>query len=210
MGNIKTIIVCVVLLAATAVNAQTEMSRFELTPFAGITFGGEFEDMTSSESLQLDDNASFGLILDIRESANTQWEILYSRQATRADTTDLPTSGASFDVDVHYIHGGGTYLGEGDRARPFLAATIGATHFEPGLDDFGSETFFSFSIGAGFQLRPNDRLGIRLEARAYGTVLESDTELFCRTGPVENICAIRSEGTILWQLQTLAGFVFRF
>ena len=209
MGNIKTIIVCVVLLAATAVNAQTEMSRFELTPFAGITFGGEFEDMTSSESLQLDDNASFGLILDIRESANTQWEILYSRQATRADTTDLPTSGASFDVDVHYIHGGGTYLGEGDRARPFLAATIGATHFEPGLDDFGSETFFSFSIGAGFQLRPNDRLGIRLEARAYGTVLESDTELFCRTGPVENICAIRSEGTILWQLQTLAGFVFR-
>lgn len=210
MGNIKTIIVCVVLLAATAVNAQTEMSRFELTPFAGITFGGEFEDMTSSESLQLDDNASFGLILDIRESANTQWEILYSRQATRADTTDLPTSSASFDVDVHYIHGGGTYLGEGDRARPFLAATIGATHFEPGLDDFGSETFFSFSIGAGFQLRPNDRLGIRLEARAYGTVLESDTELFCRTGPVENICAIRSEGTILWQLQTLAGFVFRF
>lgn len=210
MGNIKTIIVCVVLLAATAVNAQTETSRFELTPFAGITFGGEFEDMTSSESLQLDDNASFGLILDIRESANTQWEILYSRQATRADTTDLPTSGASFDVDVHYIHGGGTYLGEGDRARPFLAATIGATHFEPGLDDFGSETFFSFSIGAGFQLRPNDRLGIRLEARAYGTVLESDTELFCRTGPTENICAIRSEGTILWQLQTLAGFVFRF
>jgi hypothetical protein len=210
MGNIKTIIVCVVLLEATAVNAQTETSRFELTPFAGITFGGEFEDMTSSESLQLDDNASFGLILDIRESANTQWEILYSRQATRADTTDLPTSSASFDVDVHYIHGGGTYLGEGDRARPFLAATIGATHFEPGLDDFGSETFFSFSIGAGFQLRPNDRLGIRLEARAYGTVLESDTELFCRTGPVENICAIRSEGTILWQLQTLAGFVFRF
>ena len=210
MGNIKTIFVCVVLLAATAVNAQTETSRFELTPFAGITFGGEFEDMTSSASLELDDKASFGLILDIRESANTQWEILYSRQATRADTTDLPTSGASFDVDVHYIHGGGTYLGEGDRARPFLAATIGATHFEPGLDDFGSETFFSFSIGAGFQIRPNDRLGIRLEARAFGTVLESDTELFCRTGPGENICVIRSEGTILWQLQTLAGFVFRF
>lgn len=210
MSNIKNIFVCIVLLVATAVNAQTESSRFELTPFAGFTFGGEFDDMTSDSSLTLDDNASFGLILDIRESANTQWEILYSRQATRADTTGLLTSGPSFDLDVHYIHGGGTYLGDGDRARPFLAATIGATHFEPGLADFGSETFFSFSIGAGFQLRPNDRLGIRLEARAYGTVLESDTELFCRTGPTENICAIRSEGTILWQLQTLAGFVFRF
>ena len=43
MSNIKTIFICVVLLAATVVNAQTETSRFELTPFAGITFGGEFE-----------------------------------------------------------------------------------------------------------------------------------------------------------------------
>ena len=210
MNNIETIFAFVVLLAATAADAQTDTSRFELTPFAGFTFGGEFEDMTSSDSLKLDDGASFGLILDIRESANTQWEILYSRQATQADTTGLLTGGASFDLDVHYIHFGGTYLGEGNRARPFLAATIGATHFEPGLADFDSETFFSFSIGAGFHLRPNDRLGIRLEARAYGTLLESDTDLFCRTGPGENICVIHTEGTILCQLETLAGFVFRF
>ena len=210
MSNIETIFVCVLLLAATAAGAQTETSRFELTPFAGITFGGEFEDMTSDNSLALDDNASFGLILDIRESANTQWEILYSRQATQADTTGLLIGDTSLDLDVHYIHGGGTYLGDGDRARPFLAATIGATHFEPGLADFDSETFFSFSIAAGLHLRPNDRLGIRLEARAYGTLLESDTELFCQTGPNENICVIVSEGTLLWQFQTLAGFVFRF
>ena len=210
MSNIETIFVCVLLLAATAAGAQTETSRFELTPFAGITFGGEFEDMASDNSLALDDAASFGLILDIRESANTQWEILYSRQATQADTTGLLIDGPSFDLDVHYIHGGGTYIGDGDRARPFLAATIGATHFEPGLADVDGETYFSFSLGAGLHLRPNDRFGIRLEARAYGTLLESDTEIFCRTGPTENICAIRSEGTLLWQLQTLAGFVIRF
>ncbi len=210
MRHIKTTFVYVVLLTAVAADAQAETSRFELTPFAGYTFGGEFEDMTNSDSLELDDSASFGLILDIRESANTQWEILYSRQATQADTTGLLISGTSFDLDVHYIQAGGTYLADGDHARPFLAATIGATHFEPGLAGFDSETFFSFSIGAGLHLRPNDRLGIRLEARAYGTLLESNTDLFCQTGPVENICAIRSEGTILWQLETLAGFVFRF
>ncbi len=208
MSNIETIFVCVVLL--TAADAQPETSRFELTPFAGYTFGGEFEDMTSSDSLKLDDGASFGLILNIRESANTRWEILYSRQASRADTTDLLTSGTTLDLDVHYIQVGGIYLADGHRARPFLAATIGATHFEPRPAGFDSETFFSFSIGAGFHLRPNDRLGIRLEARAYGTLLESDTDLFCQTGPGENICAIRSEGTVLWQLETLAGFVFRF
>jgi opacity protein-like surface antigen len=210
MRNAKLIFASAALLAVTAVEAQEEISLFELTPFAGYTLGGEFEDINSSSSLEIEDDASFGLILNIRDSANTQWEVFYSRQATAADTTGSPISGSLLDLDVHYIHGGGTYLADGDRARPFLAATIGATHFEPGLAGFDSETFFSFSIGAGFQIRPNDRLGIRLEGRAFGTVLQSDTDIFCRTGPGENICAIRTEGTVLWQFQTLAGFVFRF
>jgi len=210
MSNIKIVFVFVALLTVAAADAQEEISLFELTPFAGYTFGGEFEDMTRTDSLELVDGASFGLILNIREAANTRWEILYSRQATQADTTGLLISGPSLGIDVHYIQVGGTYLADGNRARPFLAATIGATRFEPGLAGFDSETFFSFSIGAGFHLRPDNRLGIRLEARAYGTLLESDTDLFCQTGPSENICAIRSEGAVLWQLETLVGFVFRF
>jgi len=201
---------CKALLLAATANAQEEPFTFELTPFAGYTFGGEFEDMTGSSSLELEDDASFGLILNIRESANTQWEVLYSRQATEADTTGLAIGGPPLDLDVHYIQGGGTYQGAGDHARPYLAATIGAAHFEPGLAGFDSETFFSFSIGTGLHIRPNDRFGIRLEARAYGTVLESDTDYFCQSGPGGLICAIRSEGTVLWQVQTMAGFVFRF
>ena len=181
-----------------------------MTPIAGLATGGDFEDMTSGASLDLDDSTSFGLILDIRESANTQWEVLYSLQATEADTTGLPISGAPLDIDVHYIQGGGTYLFEGNSARPFLAVTIGAAHFDPGLDGVDSETFFSFSIGTGLHIRPNDRFGIRLEARGFGTLLESDSDLFCQSGPAGAICAIRVEGTVLWQFQATAGFVFRF
>lgn len=203
MNNTTIIFACVTLLAVSATKAQEQASRFELTPFGGYAFGGKFEDVNGNNSLELEDDASFGLIVNIRESAKTQWEILYSRQET---TADIP----SFGLDVHYIHAGGTYLGDRDYARPYLAATIGATHFEPGLSGFNSETFFSFSIGTGLHLRPNDRFGIRLEARAFGTVLKSDTDLFCQTGIDQNICVIRSEGTVLWQLQTLAGFVIRF
>ncbi len=210
MSKIKTVFVFVSLLTMASAAAQQEISRFELTPFAGYTFGGKFEDMTSGASLELEDDASFGLILNIRQSANTQWEILYSRQATQVNTPGLLISDPSLDLDVHYIQGGGTYLADGNRARPFLAATLGATHFEPALAGFDSETFFSFSLGAGFQIRPNDRFGIRLEARAYGTVLQSDTDLFCQSGPDSSSCAIHSEGTVLWQFETLAGVVFRF
>lgn len=197
--------ICSSLPVPSAVFAQDEVPRFELTPFAGYAFGGRFEDIAGGEKRELRDDANFGLILDIREAANTQWEILYSRQATEAET-----AGAPLDLDVHYIQAGGTYLGHGDRARPFLSATIGATHFEPSLSGLDSETFFSFSVGAGFKLRPNDTIGIRLEARAFGTALESDTDLFCQTGPDENICVVRSDGTILWQFETLAGIVIRF
>jgi hypothetical protein len=210
MTRVKTLSVCMALLAVPAAHAQQETFNFELTPFGGYTFGGDFDDTDTTASLALDDGANFGLIFDIRESPNTQWEILYSRQATEADTTGLPVSGPPLDLDVHYIHGGGTYLFDGDNARPFLAATIGASHFEPGLDSVSSETFFSFSIGVGLHVRPNDRFGIRLEARGFGTLMDSDTDLFCQSDPAGALCAVRVEGTLLWQFQTMAGFVFRF
>jgi hypothetical protein len=181
-----------------------------MTPFAGFATGGDFNDMASSATLALDDSSSLGVILDIRESTNTQWEILYSLQATEADTNGLAVGGGPLDIDVHYIQGGGTYLFEGRAVRPFLAATIGASHFEPGLGGVDSETFFSFSIGTGLQIRPNDKFGIRLEARGYGTLLDSNTDLFCQSDPSGAACAIRTDGNVLWQFQAFAGLVLRF
>ena len=206
----RTIGVLLTLLAFSTAYAQENDFQFELTPFAGLTTGGEFEDMAGIASLSLDDSQNFGLILDIRESANTQWEVLYSLQATEADTTAVPISGLSLDIDVHYIQGGGTYLLDGDAARPFLAATIGVVHFEPGLSGVDSETFFAFSVGTGLQIRPNDRFGIRLEARGYGVLLDSNSDLFCQSDAAGAICAIRVDGSVLWQFQAMAGFVFRF
>jgi hypothetical protein len=101
-------------------------------------------------------------------------------------------------------------LWEGDHVRPYLAATVGVTRFEVSNAGFDSDSFFSFALGLGLQVRPHDRLGIRLEARSFGTLLDSDTDLFCQTGPTNNICAIRVEGTVLWQLEVVAGIVFRF
>ena len=206
----RTISVFLALLVFSTAYAQENDFQFELTPFAGFTTGGEFDDMAGAASLSLDDSSSFGLILDIRESANTQWEVLYSLQTTEADTTAVPISGPSLDIDVYYIQGGGTYLLDGDAARPFLAATIGAAHFEPGLSGVDNETFFAFSVGTGLQIRPNDRFGIRLEARGYGVLLDSDSDLFCQSDPAGAICAIRVDGSVLWQFQAMAGFVFRF
>jgi opacity protein-like surface antigen len=187
-----------------------EIPRFSLTPFGGYTFGGEFKDEGGNPAVEVDDAAHFGLIFNIRESQNTQWEIFYARQETEADTSEVSATQPVVDIDVQYLHLGGTYVADGVRARPFLAAGIGATRFDPGPLTFDSENFFSFGIGAGWQLQPTDRLGLRLEGRLLGTFLRSDSALFCETGTDENVCAIVADSEMYWQFQTSLGLVFRF
>jgi opacity protein-like surface antigen len=187
-----------------------EIARFSLTPFGGYSFGGEFKDEGGGLTVDVDDAAHFGLIFNIRESPNTQWEIFYARQETEADTSEVSATQPVVDINVQYLQLGGTYLADGHRARPFLAAGIGATRFDPGPLTFDSENFFSFGIGAGWQLQPTDRLGLRLEGRLLGTFLRSDTALFCETGPDENVCAIEADSEMYWQFQTSLGLEFRF
>ena len=186
--------------------------RFSITPMGGYTFGGEFEDEAGTASVEVDDAAHWGLIANLRESANTQWEVFYSRQESEAALTELPggTPAGTVDLDVQYLHVGGTYVADGLRARPFLAATVGATRFDPDPLSFASEHFFSFGIGAGWQFAPTERLGFRLESRLLGTFLRSDSELFCGTGVEENVCAISTDSDMYWQLQASLGLVFRF
>ena len=113
---------------------------------------------------------------------------------------------------MHYVQGGGTYQGDGELVRPYLAATIGVAHFDVATDGYDSETFFSFSIGGGLQFWPNNRLGVRLEGRAFGTLVRSDSDLFCVSDPGNGTagCAISVSGEVLWQFQAMAGVVFRF
>ena len=187
-----------------------ELPRFALTPYGGYTFGGEFKDDQESHSVEVDDAAHLGLIFNIRETANTQWEIFYARQEAKADTSGISPSQPEVDIDVQYLHLGGTYVADGEWARPFLAAGVGGTRFDPDPLTFDTENFFSFGIGAGWQLQPTDRLGVRLEGRVLGTFLHSDTALFCETGSDENVCAIAADSDLYWQFQTSLGVVLQF
>jgi opacity protein-like surface antigen len=202
------------LLLASVVHAQGrdtgELPRFALTPYAGYTFGGQFQDHEENLAVEVDDAPHFGLIFNIRETANTQWEIFYARQGAEADTSAISPSQPEVDIDVQYLHLGGTYVADGELARPFLAAGIGGTRFDPGSLTFDTENFLSFGVGAGWQLQPTDRLGVRLEGRVLGTFLNSDTALFCETGPDENVCAITASGDLYWQFQTSLGVVLQF
>lgn len=198
------------LLCAVSGSAAAEELRREITPFAAYRFGGTFSVESSQGEYELDDSASSGIILNLRQYKNTQWELLYSQQRSEARIDGVTINDPVIDIDTHTLQLGGTYQGPEGDVRPYVALTLGGTRIEASSRGKESDTFLSGSIGVGLQIRPSERLGIRVEARAYGALVDSETELLCRTGPDLNICAIRIEGDVLSQIETFAGLVFRF
>ena len=190
--------------------SQAQEPTAEITAFGAYRFGGTFEEDESEASYELKDSPSFGLILNLRHKDPTQWEILYSQQQTEAEFTGSTLNDPVVDIDLHVLQLGGTYQFDGEVARPYLAFTLGGTHVRTSSAESRSDTFFSGSIGVGMKFLPTSRVGIRVEARAYGTLVSSSTDLFCSTGPDQNICAIRLEGKMLSQFETFAGVTVRF
>jgi hypothetical protein len=189
---------------------QAQEPTAEITAFGAYRFGGTFEEESTEATYELKDSPSFGLILNLRHQDPTQWEIFYSQQQTEAEFSGSTQNDPVVNIDLHVLQLGGTYQFEGEVARPYLAFTLGGTHVRTSSAASRSDTFFSGSIGVGMKFLPTSRVGIRVEARAYGTLVSSSTDLFCSTGPDTNVCAIRLEGKMLSQVETFAGITVRF
>jgi hypothetical protein len=93
---------------------------------------------------------------------------------------------------------------------PFIALTAGVARFEPRLDDVEAENYFSWSLGGGVQLRANRRIGVRLETRLFGSLIEDESALFCVSSPAVAGCALSVEGNALYQIEARIGVVARF
>jgi hypothetical protein len=200
--------------AVAAESREAGQYRFSVTPMVGYRMGGSFEDEQTGEEIDLDDDASFGVIINapfdsVGADAYTEWEFYYSRQSVGVD--DVPAGlDPSLELDIDYYLLGGTYVGPGDSVRPFLAAEIGAATVSPDGPDYDSDTVFAFSIGGGAQISPARRIGLRIEGRALAAVVDSDSALFCQSGPAGSACAFRANGDLLWQWEISAGATFRF
>jgi len=198
-----------VLVAAPA-PAQESEPRFEITPFAGYRIGGSFDEQNGDGEVELNDSSAQGILFNIRANPNGQYELLYARQSTDADTQGLLVNDPTIDMDVEHLQFGGTYLFDGDKTRPFIALTIGVTQFDPELPGTNSESFFSASFGGGVQFNANRRLGVRLEARAYTTFVDNDSDIFCSSIDGAGACLILVDARTLAQWEARAGLVFRF
>ena len=204
-------------IAAAPAAAQEPPLRYEITPYFAYRVGGEFEpqqaEPKAAGGFELHEGNAEGLIFDIRTSeGNSQWELLYAHQETELDTQPSFVGGPTLDLDVSHFQFGGTYLWHVDSpgVAPFLSMTAGLARYEPRLDGADAENYFSWSLGGGVNLRQDKRIGVRLEARAYSTIVDDSSALFCAfTGTVSS-CAVFVEGDQLYQFEARVGLVARF
>lgn len=193
-----------------AAAAAAEPPAAEITPYLGYRMGGSIETDAPAGSYDLADASAYGLIVNFLPRKNTRFELLYARQDTEAVFDGVTVNDGIIDLELHSLELGGTYDFEGDTAQPYLAATIGGTHVRARSSGSASDTFLSGSIGLGVRFFPASRLGLRVEARARGVLVASDTSLFCATGPDAAVCAVTISGDWLGQVETFAGVSFRF
>ncbi len=181
---------------------------FEITPFAGYTWGGQFSDTETNTTLEVKEANSYGVILDVNQDEQSQIELYYSHQASRLNAkSGLFTGNPLFDLDIEYYHIGGTYtLAASEKVKGFVVGTLGATHMVPQGSGLDTLTKFSLGLGGGVKLFATDHIGLRLEGRWFGTLFDGSGSAFCSSGA----CAINVQGSLFSQFVANAGLIIAF
>ncbi|HZF26683.1 MAG TPA: outer membrane beta-barrel protein [Steroidobacteraceae bacterium] len=176
---------------------------FEVAPFIGYRFGGNFEDATSSRSVDAKESIDFGLAFDIEYAPDRMVEVFYSHQPT-----ELKDTSPTVDLDIEYIQVGGVAEYTQDDYTPYLVGTIGVARFSPS-GDLDEETRFAATLGGGVKWYLNKNVALKFEGRAYVSIFDSDADVFC----VSNggaVCRFRVSGSVVWQLEAMMGVAIRF
>jgi opacity protein-like surface antigen len=191
--------------------ARADGVRFEVTPFGGYRFGGDFDyvdpETEELKSADLESGGSWGIDLGLYRDQTSFYELLYSTQEISFDSGDAELDGV--DVSTEYYHVGGTAFFPAEQwLVPYLSFTVGATEFS--AEGFDSDTKFSMSLGGGLRLPFTDNFGATVGVRGYLTFVDSDSDFFCAGGGGEAACLVRSSGSTFFQGEATLGLTLRF
>ena len=193
----------VALLVTPWTPALAQDHDYEITPFIGWRTSSSLEEVNTSASIDLDETSSFGIILSMKKDPDTNYDFLFSRQSTELKSSTSPSNTESLRIDYYQI--GGTVFYDYDKFHPFVSGGLGATHISPANGDLSSETKFSLSVAGGLKFPLSQNVGLRLEARGYGTVVSSGGTIMCSGG-----CVAQFKGSLFMQFEASAGLSIAF
>jgi hypothetical protein len=197
-------------LVALSAHAQTTAppdKESSITLYGGYRGGGTLTDENTGTSMNVHSDPSYALAVDIGVDRQTQIQLFYGHQETALTSEIFAPTVNNFELSIDYFHLGGTYFFEEVGTGVYVVAGIGATYARPDRDDLNSETFLSASIGVGYMLPLGKHVGLRFEARGYGTLINNESSLFCGNNAG---CIATFQGDALYQGEALAGLSIRF
>jgi opacity protein-like surface antigen len=179
------------LLCAAAASAQVRDRTFEISPYGGWHFGGEFERGTTDLfdfDVETDDDFSYGVRLGYNLNSTFQLELQLSHIATEfVEEGD----GGLFepdeelelgDLDIDYLLGSMVFNFGRRRAVPYISLGAGVARLDPDLLGADEETRFTATIGGGVKTFFTPNFGLRFDGRGYATSLgdkDDDNDFFC-------------------------------
>jgi len=205
---VRVLVVIASFAAATAGFAQTAAKpakESSVTVYGGYRFGGTLTEATTDATIDLKNDSSFALAVDIGLDRQTQLQLFYSHQNTALTSGAFSPQVNNFGLTLHNYHIGGTYFIEEVGKGLYVVGGIGATTAKPDLAGLNSETFFSGNLGIGWMVPLGRHVGLRFEARGYGILINNNSAMFCSGG-----CVVSIKGDALYQGEALVGLSIRF
>jgi hypothetical protein len=180
----------------------------EIAAFGGYRFGGELDLKDPDEKVEVADHSTFAVALSLARDDNSQYELFYSRQATRLKHS---ASIGPMPLKIEYLQIGGTLLaGWPGPINPYMVGTAGITRMTPEPAGTDASTDFSMSLGAGVRVPVSRHLALRLEGRGYMTFVDTNSAFHCASGPNGSACRVLASGSSMLQFELLAGVAFSF
>jgi len=183
---------------------MVQTQQFGITALYGFRFGGEVEDINTGTEYSFDDGPAYSLSLSYAPPDYLgRFELLWSHQDSGIDFQGNNGLGnVDFTVDVMQI-GGVSEFGT-ERFRQYVSAHIGATHYS--AEGLGSDTRFSFGIGAGVKAFLTKNLYLCADLRGFCTLVDAEGGFIYFNG----VTVASFSGDTIWQGQVSLGLGLTF
>jgi len=217
MRTVNSFVLLVVLhlLAPWPVRAQQESElkplRFDVTGFAGyrtsMSFPVEPHVAGANPRVVVDASPSYGFSFGIRSHEEDLIEVRWARQDSYLHTEEITPQFSRQHMLLDQFHGDFSHEpfieGWPSWAKPFVLASVGATHLSSG----GTLSFtrFSFGIGGGIRLYASRHFGWKIQAEWLPVVVNPNVAVVCGGG-----CVIHLSATAASQGEILTGPLLRF
>jgi opacity protein-like surface antigen len=186
----------------------------EVAGFGSLGVGGQFRlqdggagNTGTGDRVSLSDHGAFALAAGLRLDEATWYELFYSREATDlSGDLSVPRTG----ITIEYLHLGGTVLLNDEvQIKPYMVGGLGVTRFTPG-EAGSTDTRFSASLGLGLRWPVTRHFSVRVEGRAFVTLVNDNSAIFCKSDESGLLCRIHGNGQTFVQGELLAGAAFAF